>query len=109
MHLRQGHSGRAPFALGSAGDGTPRLNVGSGLRCHRRDKRCIDGDLRAVPQWEAICDNFDAPVINDGHIDIHVGHTHVAGNRGTSLPANASDGALKRERTCCEDASGGAS
>ena len=29
--------------------------------------------------------------------------------RGTSLPADASDGALKRERTCCEDARGGAS
>ena len=62
-----------------------------------------------MPQWEAICDNLDAPVINDGHIDIHVGHAHVAGNSGTSLPADASDGALKRERTCCEDAGGGAS
>ena len=62
-----------------------------------------------MPQWEAICDNLDAPVINDGHIDIHVGHAHVAGNRGTSLPADASDGALKRERTCCEDAGSGAS
>ena len=62
-----------------------------------------------MPQWEAICDNFDAPVINDGHIDIHVGHAHVADDRGTSLPADASDGALKRERTCCEDAGGGAS
>ena len=84
-------------------DGTPWLNVGSGLRLasarYGGDKRRIDSELRAVPQWEAICDNLDAPVINDGHIDIHVGHAHVAGNRGTSLPAGASDGALKWERT----------
>ena len=53
-----------PFALGSAGDGTPRLNVDSGLRLararYRGDKRRINSELRAVPQWEAICDNLDA-------------------------------------------------
>ena len=65
-----------PCALGSAGDGTPWRNVGSR---HRRDKRRIDSELRAVPQWEAICDNLDAPVINDGHIDIHVGHAARCG------------------------------
>ena len=104
--------GVTPFALGSAGDGTPRLDVGSGLRLASAhcggDKRRIDSKPRAVPQWEAICDNLHAPVINDGHIDIHVGYAHVAGHRGTSLPADASDGALKRERTRCEDAGGGA-
>ena len=53
-----------------------------------------------MPQREAICDNLDAPVINDGHIGVHVAYDYdlraTAG--GTSLPANASDGVLKRKR-----------
>ena len=74
-----------------------RLNVGSGLRLARTR---YGGDRRRI--------DLDAPVIN-WHIDIHVGPAHVADNRGSSLPANASAGTLKRERTRCEDAGGGAS
>ena len=52
-------------------------------------------------------DNLDSPVMHNTHIDVmyvHVGYEHIAGNRGTCLQANASNGTLKWQRTCVEDA-----
>ena len=48
-----------------------------------RDRQGHD-ELGTVPQWKAIRDNLDALVINDGHIEVHVGYVQVAGNRACS-------------------------
>ena len=79
-------------------DSTARLDISTrvGLAKPRegRDDSGIEGELGPVPEGETVRDNFDAPGVCDGHIDIHVCKADVAGNPGASLPADSRDGML---------------
>ena len=79
-------------------DSTARLDISTrvGLAKPRegRHDSGIEGELGPVPEGETVRDNFDAPGVCDGHIDIHVCKPDVAGNPGASLPADSRDGML---------------
>ena len=94
------------------GDRAPRLNVsprvGLARTCERGDERGVNRELRAVPKGQAVGHDFDAPVICDGHVDVHVGNADVASDTRTGFAANPRNGALKWPCTRGEHAAGSA-
>jgi len=87
------------FASRRIADGPTWVVVGSVMRAaisgNRADERSVNGKLCAVPQWEAVADNLDAPRIVDRHIDVHCGQRDVAPDTSPGFLADACDGALE--------------
>ena len=61
------------------------------------------------PEGQAVGHDFDAPVICDGHVDVHVGNADVASDTRTGFAANPRNGALKWPCTRGERRSGSVS
>ena len=61
-----------------------------------------------MPKREAVRDNLDAPLVGDGHVEVHVGEADVASNSRPGLPAHARDSMLQGQGTRGQDARGGA-
>ena len=89
-----------------------RLDVGARVcltkTCEGGNNSGIDGELGSMPKQEAVRDNLDAPLVGDGHVEVHVGEADVASNSRPGLPAHARDSMLKGQGTCGQDARGGA-
>ena len=67
-----------------------RLDVGARVcltkTCEGGNNSGIDGELGSIPKREAVRDNLDAPLIGDGHVEVHVGEADVA-SADLPLPA----------------------
>ena len=54
-----------------------RLDVGARVcltkTCERGNNSGIDGELGSMPKREAVRDDLDAPLVGDGHVEVHVG------------------------------------
>ena len=73
----------------------PGSRMGLARTCERGDERGVNRELRALPKGQALGHDFDAPVVCDGHVDVHVGDSDVASDTRTGFAANPRNGALK--------------
>eukprot|EP00439_Symbiodinium_sp_Y106_P054973 s144_g7.t1 len=88
-HNEQLRVGSPSFPALCAGERDARLNIGAGVRqaitCQGGHDSCIDGELGAMPQRQAVAHCLNAPRITAGNINIHVSDADVAGDAGPSL------------------------
>lgn len=75
------------------------LRSGLAISAHRANKGGIDGNLRALPDWQAICHNLDTAVIEDWRVEIHVPQEDVGSDTCPSLTANPRGRMFKRKAT----------
>ena len=91
----------APFASGGVLHG----GCGAGIRARprgassgdRADDRCIDRELGAVPQGQAVGEYLDATCITDRYIDVHVANPNIPGYLCSGLATDASNSMLQRK------------
>ena len=66
----------APFAAGCSTERPAWLDVCPRLRLpiagDRADDGRVDSLLRAVPKWQPVGNDFDAAVVGDRNVDVHV-------------------------------------
>ena len=101
-----------PLASGGGRDGGPWLDVCArvGLAAAREGAHDggIQGELRAMPQRQAIGDNLYAPLVRDRHIEVHVRKPDVSGDPGAGFTTDPRHGMLQGQRTRGQDPRGGA-
>ena len=89
-----------------------RLDVGARVcltkTCEGGNNSGIHGELGSMPKREAVRNDLNAPLIGDGHVEVHVGAADVASNSRPGLPAHARDSMLKGQGTRGQDAGDGA-
>ena len=95
-----------------AGEGDARLNICAGVRqaitCQGGHDSCIDSELGAMPQRQAVAHYLDAPRISDRNINVHVSDADIARDAGPSLATYTGQGTFQRQRTGREHARCGA-
>ena len=69
---------------------------------HGADDGGIHSLLRAVPKGQPVRRNFDAAVIGDRHIDVHVCQANIAGDSRPSFLAHPRHCPLERKGSGCE-------
>ena len=74
----------------------------------RGDDSGIERKLGAMPEGQTVCDDFDASLVSDRDVEVHVGKLDVSCDPGASFAADPCNGVLKGQRACGEDAGGGA-
>ena len=82
------------------------MRVGLAAPCEGADDGGVEGELRAMPQREAVGDDLNAPFVRDRHIEVHVRKPDVAGDPGAGLATDSRDGMLKGQRARGEDTRG---
>ena len=98
--------GLAAFASGGAIHSPTGMHISSGLGVarprHGADDGGINSLLRTMPQGQPVRDDFDAAVIRDRDIDVHVSQANVAGDPRPGFMAHPRHCPLEREGSRCE-------
>ena len=78
--------------------------VGLAASCEGRNDGGIQCELGAMPKGQDVRHDFDAPLVGDRNVKIHVCEAHVACDPRASFAADARDGMLQGQRTGGEHA-----
>ena len=101
--------GLVAFASGGAINSTAGVHVSAGLGITRPRNGADDGDdggidslLRALPRGQLVRNNFDAAVVGNSHVDVHVRKANVAGDPRPGFLAHPRNRPLARKGSRCE-------